>query len=83
MGGYATEKLTSRFFTRFAHYFQLNLDETCFLCNEGKLKVLGSEDKPRHDKICSDSRFSVTVLRFGSAAGVTGPVIFLEKKRTK
>ena len=38
-------------FTPFPQYFQLNLDETSFLCNEGELKVLGSKNKPRHDKI--------------------------------
>ena len=57
----------------------MNLDETCFLCNEGELKIIGDNDKPRHDKNCSDSRFSITVLRVGSAAGVNGPVIFLAK----
>ena len=69
-------------FICYAHYFQLNLDETCFLCNEGELKIIGGNDKPRHDKNCSDSRFSITVLCIWSAAGVNGPVIFLEK-RTK
>ena len=44
-------------FIRYAHYFQLNLDETCFLCNEGELKIIGDNDKPCHDKNCSDSRF--------------------------
>ena len=57
----------------------MNLDGTSFLCNEGNLKVLGSKDKPRHDKKCSDSRFSITVLQVGSAEGVNGPVIFLTK----
>ena len=66
-------------FTRFAHSFKLNLDEACFLCDEGELKVLGRKDKPCHDKNCSDSRFSITVLRVGSAAGVNGPVIFMAK----
>ena len=55
------------------------MDETCFLCNEGELKIIGDNDKPRHDKNFSDSRFSITVFRVGSAAGVNGPVIFLEK----
>ena len=61
------------------HYFRLNLDETCFLCNEGELKIIGGNDKPRHVKNCSNSRFSITVLRVGIAAGVNGPVIFLAK----
>ena len=55
------------------------MDETSFLCNEGKLKVLGSKVKPRHDKNFSDSRFSMIFLWVVSAAGVNGPVIFLEK----
>ena len=53
------------------------MDETCFFCNEGELKIISNNDKPRHDKNCSNSRFSITVLRFGSAAGVNGPVIFM------
>ena len=77
MGGSATEKLTSLFFSRFSHYFQLNLDETSFLCNDGELKALGSKDKPCHEQDCSDSRFSITVLRVGSASGVNSQVIFL------
>ena len=57
----------------------MNLDETCFLCNGDDLKVLGRKDKPYHDKNCSESRFSVTVLRVGCEVGVNGPVIFPEK----
>ena len=66
-------------FIRYAHFFQLNLDETCFLCNEGELNIIGDNDKPCHDKNCSDSRFSITVLRVESAEGVNGPVIYLAK----
>ena len=69
-------------FIRYAHYFQLNLDETCFLCNEGELNIIGDNDKPRYDKNCSSSRFSITVLRVGSEAGVNGPVIVLAKGTT-
>ena len=36
-------------------------------------------DKPCHDKKISNSRFSITVLRVGIAAGVNGLVIFLAK----
>ena len=60
-----------------AHYFQLNMDETCFLCNEGELRNIGDKNKPYHNKHFSDSRFSITVLRVGSAASLNGPVIFL------
>ena len=58
----------------------MNLDETSFLCNEGELRVIGSKYKPHHEKNCSNSRFSITVVLVGSEAGVNGPVIFLEKR---
>ena len=57
----------------------MNLDETCFLCNEAELKIIGGNDKACHEKNCRYPRFSITVLRVGSAADVNGPVIFLEK----
>ena len=50
-----------------------------FLFYEGELRIIGDNDKPRHEKICSDSRFSITVLRVRSAAGVNDPVIFMAK----
>ena len=45
------------FFSRFSHYFQLNLDETCFLCYEGEIQVLGSKDKPAMTKIAVNQGF--------------------------
>ena len=64
-------------FIRYYRYFQLNLDETCFLFNEGELNSIGGNGKPRHEKNCSDFSISITVLRVGSALGVNGPVVFL------
>ena len=55
------------------------MDETSFLCNQGKLRIIGGNYKPRYENNSSDSRFSITVLRVGSAAGVNGPVIFMAK----
>ena len=37
-------------FIRYDHYFQLNLDENCFLCNGGELKNIGVNDKPHQKK---------------------------------
>ena len=34
-------------FICYASYFQLNLDEISFLCNEGELRIIGGNDKPR------------------------------------
>ena len=63
----------------FYHYFQLEFYETSFVFNEGGIKVIGSKNKPHHDKNYSDSRFSIKVLQVGSAAYVNGPVIFMVK----
>ena len=72
-------KLPRDIFIRFAHYFQLNLNETSFLGNEGELRVIGRNDKPRHVKNFSDTRFPIIVIRVGSSEGVNDPVKFLEK----
>ena len=66
-------------FIHYDHYFQLNFDKTYFLCIEGELSIIDDNDKPRHDKKFSDSRFPITVLWVRSAAVVNIPVTFLEK----
>ena len=48
-GGLQQENLPRDIFTHFYRYFQLNLDETSFLCNEGELKVLWIKYEPRHE----------------------------------
>ena len=50
---------THYIFICYAHYFQLDLDETFFLCNEGELRIIGDNDKPCHEINCSDSRFEL------------------------
>ena len=55
----------------------VNLDETYFLCNDGKLRIIGGNDKPRHKINCSGSRFSITILRIGSEVGVNDTLIFI------
>ena len=55
------------------------MDEISLIFDEFDLRIIGGNDKPRHNKNCSDSRFSITVLRVESAAGVNSLVIFLEK----
>ena len=44
-------------FIPYAHYSQLNLDATLFLCSEGELRIIGGNNKPCHDKKISDSSF--------------------------
>ena len=67
----------STLFDNLHEHFQLNLDESCFMCNDGILKIIGSKDKKHHDKNMSDSRVSITAVRCGNAAGANGPVVFL------
>ena len=55
----------------------MNLNESCFICNNGVLKIIGDKDKKRHDKNVSDNRLSITVVRCKNAAGNNGPVIFI------
>ena len=64
-------------FPKLHAHFQLNVDESCFVCNDGILKIIGDKEKKYHDKNVSDSRVSITVVRTGSAAGGHGPVIFV------
>ena len=64
-------------FIAIQEHFQLNLNETCFMCNEGVLKIVCDKEKERHDKNVSDNRVSIIVVRYGNAAGSNGPVIFV------
>ena len=60
-------------------HFQLNVDEACFLCNDGNLKIVGDGKQYCHDKNVLDHRTSITTVRCGNAAGDNGPVIFIMK----
>ena len=64
-------------------HFQLNLDESCFMCSDGELKIMGDAERQKHDKNTSDSRTSITVLRVGAAGGEKGPVVFVVKGKGK
>ena len=55
----------------------INLDESCIMANDRKLRVLGCAERKKHERNMDDSRVSITILRMGCAAGVSGPWIFL------
>ena len=57
----------------------MNLDEIYFLCIEDEFRIIGNKGKPCYKKNCSNLRFSITVLRVASTAGVNGTLIFLAK----
>ena len=58
-------------------HFVANTDETCFQANEGTMKVIADIKREKVNKNTSDSKFSVTSCRTGTAAGGRGPWIFL------
>ena len=66
-------------FIPYAHYFQLNLDETCFLFNGDELNIIGGNNKSRHKKKYSDSRLSIKFLLVGGAVSVNVPVLFMAR----
>ena len=54
------------------------------MASDGIIKVLGSADKNKHEKNIAGSRFSVTTVRVGSAAGVDVSQVYIAKgKRLK
>ncbi len=66
------------------HHFVVGGDETGMLASDGNVKVIGSIEKKKHEKILADSRCSISMYRTGCIAGDTGPTIFLcsgKKKR--
>ena len=52
------------------------MDESCFMCNDGVLKIVGDKEK-KHDKNVADNRVSITVVRRGNAARSNGTIIFV------
>ena len=71
--------LPERKFDMLHPYFVWNLDETCLLASAGMLRVVGAKDRAKQNKNTCDSRVSITMLRCGCAAGISGPTIFLAK----
>jgi hypothetical protein len=66
-------------FDKLKAHFMLNLDETGIQLNDSIVQIIGSSDRKKHEKNKDDCRESITIIRMGSAAGQTGPWIFLLK----
>ena len=58
-------------------HFVLGGDETCLLASDGTARIIGDAEKRKHEKNGGNSRASITIYRTGSAAGATGPTLFL------
>jgi hypothetical protein len=59
----------------------LNLDETCIMGSLGSLKIVGSAEVKKHERITDDIREAITIVCIGSVGGHSGPSIFLVKKQ--
>ncbi|KAI2491962.1 hypothetical protein MHU86_22582 [Fragilaria crotonensis] len=64
-------------FEQVKEHFFCNMDESCLLGSDGTVKIIGASCKSKTEKIMSDCRASITVLRTGAAGGSSGPWIFL------
>eukprot|EP00957_Ditylum_brightwellii_P147888 11260992-Ditylum_brightwellii.AAC.1 len=51
----------------------------CLIATAGQLQSIGAQDHSVHNKNISNSRVSITTLRTGCTAGLSGPTIFLPK----
>jgi hypothetical protein len=73
-------KKSGKTFGEVMAHFIIGLDEMCIMSDaHGTLTVIGSFDKKKYEKLLQDSRVSITIIRTGTAAGTTGPTIFLLK----
>jgi hypothetical protein len=62
-------------------HFIIGSDEANLLASGGGVvvRVLGEKDKKKHEKVVSDSRESITILRSAAFGGATGPTNFVMK----
>ena len=73
-------RLTGLKFDELIHHFLVGADETCMMaCEDGKILVIGSAGRKKHEKKTNDSRVSITMYRTECVAGDTGPTVFLLK----
>jgi hypothetical protein len=61
-----------------AHFWG-NLDESGVLANEGVIRVIGAEDRQKHEVAVDDNSKSLSTVCIGSSAGNEGPLFVLAK----
>ena len=69
--GYSAE------FVALKHHFIGNVDEACIMANDENLFVVGEEGTKKSNKDVMDSRYSITMIRSGTAANASGHFLFL------
>jgi hypothetical protein len=77
-------KQSGKTFGEVIGHFIVGLNEMCLMSDvHGDLRLFGSADKKKHEKLLQDLCMSITVVRMGTVAGDTGPTIFLLKGTKK
>jgi hypothetical protein len=69
-------------FARLMEYFQLNLDETCVMANDGHLYIIAGHCSKMEKRLNNDSIIFLKTTRIGNAAGSEGSWILLYKGKT-
>ena len=59
--------------------FQINLDESCFMENDGSLMIIGGSNRKKHENRLYESHISIMLIRIGNDYGNEVPWIFLYK----
>jgi hypothetical protein len=67
-------KLSGKSFGEVMPNLIVGLDKMCLMSNcHGNLQVFAAADKKKQEKLLQDCRCSITVMRTGTASGITGP----------
>ena len=76
---------TGKSFGELMHHFIIGGDETCMMGDaDGEGKIHGEVGKRKHERMVSDFRGSITMLRTGVCSGHNGPTAFcMEGKNRK
>jgi hypothetical protein len=60
--------------------FIVDLNKMCLMSDcHGNLQVFAAANKKQQEKLLQDCPCSITVVRTGTASGITGPTVFLLK----
>ena len=69
-------------FVNHMEHFQLDLEESCIMANDGSLIIIGGYDRKKHEKRVDDSLLSLTLIIVENYSGNEGPWIFLYKVKS-
>ncbi len=77
-------KRSGKTFGEVMGHFIVGFNKMCLMSDvHGDLRIFGSADKKKNEKLLQDSRMSITVVRTGTVAGDTRATIFLLKGTKK